>query len=67
VIVTITDKENDDIFNMPLTVKVTLPPSFGNTAFADGEALEVHEDTDGSYFVYVDVVPDGDAVSISAS
>ena len=67
VIVTITDKENDDIFNMPLTVKVTLPPSFGNTAFADGEALEVHEDTNGSYFVYVDVVPDGDAVSISAS
>ena len=67
VVVTVTDEENDEIFNMPLTVKVTIPPSFGSSAFVNGEALEVLEDEGGTKYVLVDVVPDGDAVIISKS
>ncbi len=60
--VCITDEEDDDIFTMPLTVRVNLPKSW-DTACVGEKALTVRRDEDGTKFVYVDIVPGtGDVV-----
>ena len=64
--VMLTDEENDEVFNMPLTVKVTVPKSFRDGAVVNGETLEVYKNTDGTYYVLVDIVPDSGAVAIRA-
>jgi hypothetical protein len=55
VVVKLDDKENDEIFTMPLTVKVALPE--GKTAAkANGTALDTFSEGNATY-VYVDLVP----------
>lgn len=62
--VNVTDKENDDVFNTPLTVKVTVPEKW-TSAICDGETLEIHYDDNGNGFVYVNIVPDSGAKEIT--
>ncbi len=61
--VSITDEENDEVFNMALTAKITIPKTW-ESAFAGAEELEIHENEDGSKFVYVNVVPDAPAATV---
>ena len=63
VTVTLTDKEDDELFFEALTVKVAVP-AIWDTATVNGEALEIHTAEDGSCFVYVNIVPDTGAVEI---
>lgn len=68
VTVSITDNEDDGIYNMPLTVKVPVPKSWTTaqcTSEDATEVLELHENEDGTKFVYVDAVPDGPEVVIT--
>ncbi len=64
--VSITDNENDSLCNIALTAKVYIPAMW-ESAYANGEALEIHKDPAGTYFVYVDVVPDTGAVEVTNS
>lgn len=64
--VTLTDAENNEVFNMPLTVQVSVPKSFRDGAVVNGEALEVYKNEDGTYYVLVDIVPDSGTVTIRA-
>ena len=57
IVVSLTDEERDDVYDMPLTVKVTIP-EFWTSANAHGAELEIMEDGDGNRFVYVDVAPE---------
>jgi len=61
--VTVTDKENDEVFDAPLTVKVSVPEKW-TSAVCYGESLQIHEDNNGK-FVYVNIVPDSAAVEIT--
>ena len=61
--VTLTDEENDKIYNQSLTVKVTVPPT-SVSACVGSEMLEIHRDGKES-FVYVNIVPDRGPVTIS--
>ena len=56
VIVTLSDKEDDSIFTMPLTVKVALPEG-KSEATVDGNALSTFVEN-GKTFAYVDVTPE---------
>lgn len=64
--VTLTDKEDDEIFTEALTVKVSVPATW-TSAIYGSEILEVHRNSDGSAYVYVNIVPDIGVVSISAN
>ena len=55
--VTLTDGERDEVYTMPLTVKVSVPGSW-TEATAGGKALVIRTDSDGSAYVYVDVAPE---------
>jgi hypothetical protein len=61
--VTLTDAERDDIFNMALTVKVNVP-AIWSSATANGQSLELHRNSNGSAYVYVNIVPDSGTVEI---
>lgn len=62
--VTLTDGERDDVYDMALTVKVSVPDSWNTVEYND-ELIEVLENEDGTRYVYVDVVPDRGEVEIS--
>ena len=62
--VTVKDSENDEVFNAPLTVKVTVPSKW-TSATCDGETLEIRSDENGNKYVYVNIVPDSGAVEIA--
>lgn len=62
--VTVTDKENDEVFDAPLTVKVTVPGKW-ESAVCNGETLEILYDDNGNAFVYVNIVPDSGTVEIT--
>lgn len=64
--VTLTDKEDDEIFTEALTVKVSVPATW-TSAISGSEILEVHRNSDGSAYVYVNIVPDTGVVTISAN
>ena len=64
--VTLTDNERNDIYTEALTVKVSVPATW-ESAEANGETLTVHKNLDGSAYVYVNIVPDTGAVTISAN
>ena len=56
----LTDKEEDERFDMPLTVKITVPYLWQSavlTTAGQDSLLEIHTDTDGTHFVYANVVP----------
>jgi len=55
--VSLTDGEDDKLFNMPLTVKVTVPGNWSG-ATVNGEALTIRTAGDGTQYVYVDVAPE---------
>ena len=62
--VTLKDKEPDELFNMPLTVKVTVPSAWKG-AVCDGETLEAYTDDNGNKCVYVNIVPGSGPVEIT--
>ena len=62
--VTLTDSEDNTVYNEALTVKVYVPATWDG-AVMNGEALTVHTDMAGSY-VYANVVPDSGTVEITS-
>ena len=60
--VTLTDDEDNTVYNEELTVKVYVPATW-SAAEINGETLTVHTDETGSY-VYADVLPDSGTVEI---
>lgn len=64
--VTLTDSEDNTVYNEALTVKVNVPVSWAS-AEAGGVTYEVHTDTDGSCYVLVDIVPDSGTVTLTAA
>ena len=62
VVVSLDDKEDDEVFTMPLTVKVALPE--GKTSAKLGETTLSTFTEDGTSCVYVDIVP-GNSVTIT--
>lgn len=62
--VTLVDEEpHNDVYNFPLTVKVTVPEQWVS-ARLDTEELDVKIDKDGSSYVLVNIVPDSGTVEI---
>ena len=61
--VTLTDANDNSVYDEALTVKVTVPPSW-SVVNVNGETVEVLSDEDGS-FVYLNIVPDSGSVIIS--
>lgn len=55
--VSLTDGERDDIYDMPLTVKLSVPGTW-SSATVGGEALEIRTAPNGSLYVYVNVAPE---------
>jgi len=62
--VKITDTLDDEIFNMPLTVKVSVPKEWSTAHIASTE-YQVFENDDGTKYVYVNIVPGSDAITIT--
>ena len=63
--VTLTDSEDNTVYNEALTVKVYVPATWDG-AVMNGETLTVHTDMAGSY-VYANVVPDSGTVEITSA
>ena len=61
--VTLTDNERDDVYNMALTVKVSVPDSW-QSAVSGGSTYEVIRSADGTSYVLVDIVPDSGTVTL---
>jgi hypothetical protein len=62
--VTLTDSEDNTVYDEELTVKVYVPATW-SSASVNGEELTVHTE-DGASFVYVNVLPDSGTVEIVA-
>ena len=65
VMVTLTDGEDNEVYNMALTVKVAVPANW-DSAKLGGKTLEVFKNTDGSSYVYANIVPDSGVAEITA-
>ena len=64
---TVTTEEENDLFTVPLTVKVTVPPTWDKAAVTIGDEqteLSCGENNDGSKYVLVDVLPNSETVTI---
>ena len=64
--ITLTDGEEDERFDEPLTVKVTVPAEWKSAeleSYGEVTPVYIHVDEDGTHFVYANVLP-GDGVSI---
>jgi hypothetical protein len=59
--VSLTDNERDDIYNMPLTVKVAVPGTWQSASVGEN-TYEVRYNSDGTAYVYVDVAPETSVV-----
>jgi hypothetical protein len=64
--VTLTDEEDNSIFDEPLTVKISVPATW-TSAQLNGETLTVHKDASGNRFVYANIVPDSGVQYITAA
>ena len=53
---TLTDDEDNTVYNEELTVKVYVPATWASASM-NGETLTVHTDASGS-FVYANILPD---------
>ena len=65
--ITLSDKEEDPRMDSALTVKVNVPGNWTKAELdTNGEKtiLDVHIDEDGSCFVYANIVPDAEGVSV---
>ncbi len=61
----LSDKEEDPRFDEALTLKVTVPNQWEKAVLSTNgrsSALQIHTDTDGTHFVYANIVP-SDSVS----
>ena len=63
--VTLTDDEDNSVYNESLTVKVTVPANWA-AAEANGETYEVMVDEDGTCYVLIDILPDSGTVTLNA-
>ena len=63
--VTLTDSEDNTVYDEALTVKVYVPATW-EAASMNGEALTVEKDAFGS-FVYANIVPDSGVQEIVAA
>lgn len=64
--VKLTDKEEDERFDEPLTVKISVPSDWQEANLTtDGvtTSLDIHTEDDGSRFVYANILP-GDGTSV---
>jgi hypothetical protein len=59
--VSLTDNERDDIYNMPLTVKVAVPGTWQSATVGEN-TYEVRYNSDGTAYVYVDIAPETSVV-----
>ena len=64
IILTVTDTENNEIYDEALTVKVTVPESW-EFCIANGEEIKVQTAENGESFILFDVVPDSGDVQIT--
>ena len=64
--VTLTDNERDDVYNMALTVKVSVPDNW-QSATDGSAAYEVLKDSNGVSYVLVDIVPDSGVVTLCSA
>lgn len=64
--VTLTDGENDELFDEALTVKVTVPTSWDVCIVNGATELTVMTDASGEAYVLVDIVPDSGAVTLTS-
>jgi hypothetical protein len=64
IVLTVTDTENNEVYDEALTVKVTVPESW-EFCTVNGEEIEVKIAENGVRFIYVDVVPDSGSVEIA--
>ncbi|MBQ3017307.1 MAG: DUF4886 domain-containing protein [Clostridia bacterium] len=62
--ITLTDGERDDVYNVALTVKVSVPDSW-SVAVCGTEAYEVIKAEDGTSYVLIDIVPDSGTVTLT--
>ena len=62
--VTLTDGERDDVYNVALTVKVSVPDSW-SVAVCGGDTYEVIKAEDGTSYVLIDIVPDSGTVTLT--
>ena len=63
--VSLTDSERDDIYDMALTVKVTVPTSWETCLVNGSETVKVYTDDNGVSYVYVNIIPDSGVVTIT--
>ena len=63
--VTLTDAENNEVYDEALTVKVTVPTGWTECIVGD-KTVEVMVDENGESFVYVNIVPDSGVVTITS-
>jgi hypothetical protein len=63
IILTVTDTENNEVYDDALTVKVTVPTSW-EFCIVNGEEIKVTVADDGVRYIYVDVIPDSGNVEI---
>ena len=64
--VTLTDNERDDVYNMALTVKVSVPDNW-QSATDGADTYEVLKDSNGVSYVLVDIVPDSGVVTLCSA
>jgi len=62
--VSITDEENNSVYNEALTVKVNIP-AWWSSAFSNGVSYEIMRSSDGSAYILIDIVPDTGDVMIT--
>ena len=63
--VTLTDAEEDPRFDEPLTLKITVPKELKTAeveSYGEIVDVDIHTDSDGTHFVYANILP-GDGVS----
>ena len=63
--VTLTDGENNEVYDEALTVKVTVPTSWETCLVNGSETVKVYTDDNGVSYVYVNIIPDSGVVTIT--
>ena len=62
--VTLTDGEDNEICDMPLTVKIYTPVTWDKALYND-TVIDVHEEATGRRYILVDIVPDSGITEIT--
>ncbi len=64
--VTLTDSEDNSVYDEALTVKISVPNSW-EFALVGSELVDVHVNDDGRAFIYANIVPDSGIVQITSA